>query len=368
MAAMLRAFGSESSVTHVKRLTSARAGSSTASSPSSIALARTTSSSAVSSATLPISLRYIRTGSSMPMRSAASASRSSSPSLVLAVALPAAAGDDLVRLFLVRLADQGRLVGGVEDLDPGLLGRRVQLLEGAHLRLGLRDRLEDLVVGDEALFAAPRDQVRDRRADALPSDPSPFGERLRAAGRPAGAFAPRLRGLRLRRLASGIGFALGRLRGRHGCGGLRRLAVAFGAALTGADRLRGAPSPWPHSSRLALPWHLRGGSRLGGARPSSRRLGLPRARLGIAVAFAAAGLAAARLRLRLRRAFVVGLLAWPVFVSWWSSPRSAPPLASQPRPALSSLSPAARALASAPGTVVPAHGCRWMSRRPRRRG
>ena len=39
-------------------------------SPSSIALARTTSSSAVSSATLPISLRYIRTGSSIPIMSA----------------------------------------------------------------------------------------------------------------------------------------------------------------------------------------------------------------------------------------------------------------------------------------------------------
>ena len=47
-------------------------------SPSSIALARTTSSSAVSSATLPISLRYIRTGSSIPIMSAERASASSS--------------------------------------------------------------------------------------------------------------------------------------------------------------------------------------------------------------------------------------------------------------------------------------------------
>ena len=52
-------------------------GSSTICSPSSIALARTTSSSAVSSATLPISLRYIRTGSSIPIMSAESASSSS---------------------------------------------------------------------------------------------------------------------------------------------------------------------------------------------------------------------------------------------------------------------------------------------------
>ena len=52
-------------------------GSSTSCSPSSIALARTTSSSAVSRATLPISLRYIRTGSSMPIMSALIASSSS---------------------------------------------------------------------------------------------------------------------------------------------------------------------------------------------------------------------------------------------------------------------------------------------------
>ena len=52
-------------------------GSSTICSPSSIALARTTSSSAVSRATLPISLRYIRTGSSIPIMSAQSASSSS---------------------------------------------------------------------------------------------------------------------------------------------------------------------------------------------------------------------------------------------------------------------------------------------------
>ena len=52
-------------------------GASTSHSPSSIALARTTSSSAVSRATLPISLRYIRTGSSIPIMSAERASSSS---------------------------------------------------------------------------------------------------------------------------------------------------------------------------------------------------------------------------------------------------------------------------------------------------
>ena len=64
MAAMALAFGSLLSVTHVNRLVMARPGSSMAVTSSSMALARTTSSSAVSRATLPISLRYIRTGSS----------------------------------------------------------------------------------------------------------------------------------------------------------------------------------------------------------------------------------------------------------------------------------------------------------------
>src|SRR5674476_1187841 len=48
-------------------------GASTSCSPSSIALARTTSSSAVRRATLPISRRYIRTESSIPSMSAESA-------------------------------------------------------------------------------------------------------------------------------------------------------------------------------------------------------------------------------------------------------------------------------------------------------
>ena len=39
-------------------------------------------------------------------------------------------------LLLVGLTDEGRLVRLVEDLDAGLLGRRVELLEGAHLGLG----------------------------------------------------------------------------------------------------------------------------------------------------------------------------------------------------------------------------------------
>ena len=62
---------------HSWRLIIALAGNSTIHSPSSMALARTISSSAVRSATFPISFRYIRTGSSMPIMSAESASSSS---------------------------------------------------------------------------------------------------------------------------------------------------------------------------------------------------------------------------------------------------------------------------------------------------
>ena len=62
---------------HSWRLTIAFAGASTIHSPSSIALARTISSSAVRRATFPISLRYMRTGSSIPIMSAESASSSS---------------------------------------------------------------------------------------------------------------------------------------------------------------------------------------------------------------------------------------------------------------------------------------------------
>ena len=75
-----------------------------------------------------------------------------------------ARGNDLLFLFLVGLAEEGRLIGGIEDLDARLFGRCVQLLEGAHLRLGLRDRLEDLVVGDEPFLATACQQVGDRRA------------------------------------------------------------------------------------------------------------------------------------------------------------------------------------------------------------
>ena len=73
----VRVLRSVSCRVHSWRLTIAFAGASTIHSPSSIALARTTSSSAVRRATLPISLRYIRTGSSIPIMSAESASSSS---------------------------------------------------------------------------------------------------------------------------------------------------------------------------------------------------------------------------------------------------------------------------------------------------
>ena len=73
----VRVLRSVSCRVHSWRLTIAFAGASTIHSPSSIALARTTSSSAVRRATFPISLRYIRTGSSIPIMSAESASSSS---------------------------------------------------------------------------------------------------------------------------------------------------------------------------------------------------------------------------------------------------------------------------------------------------
>ena len=72
-----RVFCSVSFLVHSQSERMAFCGSSTICSPSSIALARTTSSSALRSGTLPISLRYIRTGSSMPIMSAAIASSSS---------------------------------------------------------------------------------------------------------------------------------------------------------------------------------------------------------------------------------------------------------------------------------------------------
>ena len=74
---LVRVFFSVSFWVHSQSARMAFWGSSTICSPSSMALARTTSSSALRSGTLPISLRYIRTGSSMPTMSAASASSSS---------------------------------------------------------------------------------------------------------------------------------------------------------------------------------------------------------------------------------------------------------------------------------------------------
>ena len=85
-------------------------GASTSCSPSSIALARTTSSSAVSRATLPISLRYIRTGSSIPIMSAQIASSSS------AVGSSSSAGVELRRRVGRQLVVD-RLAVLADDLD-----------------------------------------------------------------------------------------------------------------------------------------------------------------------------------------------------------------------------------------------------------
>ena len=96
-------------------------GASTICSPSSIALARTTSSSAVSRATLPISLRYIRTGSSIPIMSAEIASSSSADgsstsfgsSLAGASAGSLAAGSAAPSsVTTTSIADVGAVLGG----------------------------------------------------------------------------------------------------------------------------------------------------------------------------------------------------------------------------------------------------------------
>ena len=249
---MLRAFGSLSSVTQAKRFTSERAGSSTISSPSSIALARTTSSSAVSRATLPISLRYIRTGSSMPMRSAARASRSSSPSL----AAPAGAGPG------------GRSSSSGSPMSVGwFCASRTSTPASSAAAYssstapmcasgsGMAARIWSWVMKPSS---RPRAMRSTTAAEAAPSSPAPFlpGRRalpaapvfgvggLRAAAFGAAAFGAvafgggRLRGSRLR----GSG-----LRGRPSGGGLRRRGLRVAAfVVAGALRLDAAAfTAWP---------------------------------------------------------------------------------------------------------------------------
>ena len=75
------------------------------------------------------------------MRSAARASRSSSSFSSLAVSCRLGLG----------LGEEGRVVLRVEHLDAGLGGGGVELLDGGEVLLRLRHRLEDLVVGDEAV-------------------------------------------------------------------------------------------------------------------------------------------------------------------------------------------------------------------------
>ena len=86
-----------------------------------MALARTTSSSAVSRATLPISLRYIRTGSSIPIMSAEIASSSSAEgsSTSLGSSLAGRVGRQLGRRI------GGAVLGDDDDADIGavLAGR-----------------------------------------------------------------------------------------------------------------------------------------------------------------------------------------------------------------------------------------------------
>ena len=112
-------------------------GSSTSCSPSSIALARTTSSSAVSRATLPISLRYIRTGSSIPIMSAESASSSA------AVGSSSSSGVEL-RRRVDRELRGARLGVLADDLD----GRVVVVVVAGERRRRARRRVLVLVLVD----------------------------------------------------------------------------------------------------------------------------------------------------------------------------------------------------------------------------
>ena len=132
----------------------ARAGSSTAFSPSSMALARTTSSSAVEQRDLADLLEV-------------HPDRVVDPDQVggqglqvlfgLGLLLARGGGD-----LLVGLGDQGRLVVRVQDLDAALFRDGEQLLDLVQVRLGLRDHLQDLVLGDEAFAAALLEQGLDR--------------------------------------------------------------------------------------------------------------------------------------------------------------------------------------------------------------
>ena len=91
-------------------------------SPSSIALARTTSSSAVRSATLPISLRYIRTGSSIPIMSADSASSSSAVGSSTSAALSLAGASRPAGTTLVRRRRRPPPRSTISTLSSAVLG------------------------------------------------------------------------------------------------------------------------------------------------------------------------------------------------------------------------------------------------------
>ncbi len=111
------------------RMRAVRAGvlpsSAVAASPSSIALARMTSCSAVNSGTLPISLRYIRTGS-------------------------------LVGAFS---ANHVELVHHLDDLDVLVLQHLVDGVDLVGAGVDGRECVEDVLSGEEAAFLAPCDEL-----------------------------------------------------------------------------------------------------------------------------------------------------------------------------------------------------------------
>ncbi len=139
---------------HSWRLTIAFAGNSTIHSPSSIALARTTSPSAVRRATLPISRRYIRTGSSMPSTSAASSSAAGSVVPSHGARLPSRRCLELLsrRLLELLIVERGVSIGGecarlapilvdhLETDDDRVSGRLGRVEIGVGGLLGHRDR------------------------------------------------------------------------------------------------------------------------------------------------------------------------------------------------------------------------------------
>ena len=149
-----------------------------AASPSSIALARTTSCSAVRSGTLPISLRYMRTGSLVGALRASSSSRAERASRANSSALELVDHlDDLDVLVLQVLQDVVHLLG---RRRPGRGPRCLLVGEEAPL-LALGDEVSDLV--DLRLFG-DGDLLRDLSFRTAPGGSAAYRPRRCAGGDP----------------------------------------------------------------------------------------------------------------------------------------------------------------------------------------